>query len=150
MSSPYAQRLTQSVLAIPIHQALNLNLISQSPSHGSSKPTALIFFISAPIHLTKANTVHGGILSLTIDAACLIALVPTLSDGQTAATIASSFQILDAIPGEGNVYEIEGRVTRRGKRVAFCEGEVRCGGRVIAKGSVTKTIFEARKDEAKL
>lgn len=51
------------------------------------------------------------------------------------------------MPGEGNVYEIEGRVTRRGKTVAFCEGEVRCKGKVVAKGSVTKTIIEPRIQE---
>ncbi len=56
------------------------------------------------------------------------------------ATIASSFQILDAVQGEGKKYEVEGKVVRRGKSIAFCEGEVRCEGRVIAKGTLTKKI----------
>jgi len=29
---------------------------------------------------------------------------------------------------------------RRGKSIAFCEGEVRCEGKVIAKGTLTKMI----------
>ncbi|PVH71523.1 hypothetical protein DL98DRAFT_577322 [Cadophora sp. DSE1049] len=117
----WAQALTQSATSLPIHAALGLNLISQT---SSPQPTAVHTFTSAPIHLTPSQTLHGGIASLMIDAAGYEALIPTLSEGQTAVTIASAFQILDAVPGLGKVYEVEGRVVRRGKRTAFCEGEV--------------------------
>ncbi|KAH7321886.1 HotDog domain-containing protein [Rhexocercosporidium sp. MPI-PUGE-AT-0058] len=141
MTPSYTEILTQTVTTLPIHVSLGLSLISQA---ASPQPTALLTFTSAPIHLTNAQTVHGGISTLLIDAACYSALIPTLSEGQTAATVASSFQMLDAVPGEGKIYEIEGRVVRRGKSIAFCEGEVRCEGKVIARGSLTKVIKEGR------
>ncbi|KAE8451845.1 hypothetical protein EG329_002686 [Mollisiaceae sp. DMI_Dod_QoI] len=104
----YAKKLTQDVLNVPIHQTLGLKLISQA---NTPSPTAILNFKTTSIHLTPSNTVHGGISSLIIDSACFLALIPTLSDGQSAATIASSFQILNSVPGEGNSYEVEGRVT---------------------------------------
>tara|TARA_R110002060_G_scaffold39912_7_gene51123 strand:+ start:178 stop:630 length:453 start_codon:yes stop_codon:yes gene_type:complete len=133
----WTQALTQSAVSVRIHTVLGLKLISQTLLPNS---TALHTFKSEHIHLTPSQTLHGGIASLMIDAAGYGALIPTLSEGQTAVTIASSFQILDAVPGLGKVYEVEGRVVRRGKRTAFCEGEVRCDGKVIAKGSLTKVI----------
>lgn len=87
---------------------------------------------------------HGGISSLLIDSACFLAIIPILSDGESAATIASSFQVLDVVPGEGKAYEVEGRVVRRGKKVVFCEGEVRCEGRLIAKGNLTKVVTKEK------
>jgi len=71
-----------------------------------------------------------------------LAVIPTLSEGQSTATIASSFQILNAVEGVGKKYEVEGRVVRLGRKVVFCEGEVRCQGVLIAKGSLTKMIMQ--------
>jgi acyl-coenzyme A thioesterase PaaI-like protein len=48
------------------------------------------------------------------------------------------------MPGEGKVYEVEGRVVRRGKKVVFCEGDVRCEGKLIAKGNLTKVVTWVR------
>ena len=48
------------------------------------------------------------------------------------------------VPGEGKAYEVEGRVVRRGKKVVFCEGEVRCEGRLIAKGNLTKVVTKEK------
>lgn len=141
--SPYAEQLTQDVLNAPIHQTLGLKLISQS---STPVPTAILNFTTTSIHLTPSNTGHGGISSLIIDSACFLALIPTLSDGQSSATIASSFQILSSVPGEGKLYEVEGRVVRKGKSIAFCEGEVRCEGKAIARGTLTKMIVGLKKD----
>jgi uncharacterized protein (TIGR00369 family) len=143
MSSPnsYTQSLTSSVLKTPIHTTLGINLTSQSLS---STPTAKIQFTTGAIHLTPSNTVHGGISSLLIDTACFLAVIPSLSEGESVATIASSFQILDAVPGEGRLYEVEGRVVRRGTKVVFCEGDVRCEGRLIAKGNLTKVVMREK------
>lgn len=135
--SSYTTNLTKSVTSASIHKALGITLISQT---SSPQPTALLDFTTSSLHLTPNNTVHGGISSLAIDGACFLALIPTLEDGEGAATIASSFQILGAVVGEGKKYEVEGRVIRRGKRIAFCEGDVRCEGKIIAKGSLTKVV----------
>jgi uncharacterized protein (TIGR00369 family) len=141
--SSYTRNLTYSVNTTPIHTTLGVKLVSQSLSP-TGIPTAKLQFTSSSIHLTPTRTVHGGISSLLIDSACFLAIIPTLSDGESAATIASSFQVLDAVPDEGKLYEVEGRVVRRGKKVVFCEGEVRCGERLIAKGNLTKLVTKEK------
>jgi hypothetical protein len=62
---------------------------------------------------------------------------PTLSEGQVVVTIASLFQILDAVPTEGKLYEVVWKIVRRKKRVACCEEKV------VAKGSLTS--FDAER-----
>ncbi len=140
-SDSYTQSLNSSVLKTPIHTSLGINLTSQALS---PIPTAKIQFTTTAIHLTPSNTVHGGISSLLIDTACFLAVIPSLSEGESVATIASSFQILDAVPGDGRLYEVEGRVVRRGRNVVFCEGDVKCEGRWIAKGNLTKVVMREK------
>lgn len=48
------------------------------------------------------------------------------------------------MPGEGRLYEVEGQVVRRGRKVVFCEGDVRCEGRLIAKGNLTKVVMREK------
>jgi acyl-coenzyme A thioesterase PaaI-like protein len=117
----YANALTQTVISLPIHQTLGLSLVSQSQT---PVPTAFLEFTTQQLHLTSARTVHGGITQLAIDAACFLAVIPILSVGQGAIIIASSFRMLNAVPGLGKRYEVEGKVVRRGKAIVFCEGEV--------------------------
>ena len=94
---------------------------------------------------------HGGISSLIIDAACFLAVIPTLEVGQGTATVASSFQILGSVRGEGKKYEVEARMVKRGRSVVFCEGEVKCEGVLIARGNLTKIVTGGKNEvESKL
>jgi len=152
--SSYTQSLTQMVLTAPIHAHLNLHLASQHQTPPSNAPTAHTTFTTGPQHLVTTGSVHGGVSSLLLDTTCYLALIPSLFEGQAAATVASSFQILDFVIGEGKVYEVEARMIRRGKRLAFCEGEVKCEGKVVVRGSLTKVITaidrQVKKSLAKL
>lgn len=101
-SSAYKDSLTQAILDLPLHKTLGIRLISQSLQEATSLPsaslsTARIAISSAPLHLSLVGTLHGGISTLLIDIACLLAMVPTLADGQSAATLSSSFQMLNAV-----------------------------------------------------
>jgi acyl-coenzyme A thioesterase PaaI-like protein len=58
-------------------------------------------------------------------------------------------QITGAVPGEGKKYEVDGRLVKRGKSIAFCEGDVKCDGVLIAKGSLTKMITSPKGGEKK-
>lgn len=142
----YTKALTQTAISLPIHRALGLSLISQAPT---PVPSASLEFITKSIHLNPAQTVHGGIAQLVIDTACFLAVIPTLSMGQGAGTIASSFQLLTAVSGLGKRYEVEGRVVRRGKAILFCQGEVWCDGKLVATGSVTKVITASKTEFGK-
>jgi acyl-coenzyme A thioesterase PaaI-like protein len=132
------KQLTTEVTNVSIHRHLSLILLSQTPINGV--PTARLEFTSTPRHLVNTGSVHGGISSLIIDAACFLAVIPTLEVGQGTATVASSFQILGSVKGEGKKYEVGASMVKRGRSVVFCEGEVRCEGMLVARGNLTKII----------
>ncbi|RDW70222.1 hypothetical protein BP5796_08619 [Coleophoma crateriformis] len=113
----YTSNLTKDVLSAAIHQHLGISLISQSPYH------AVIQVTTGSEHMTPSSTLHGGITTLLLDSVCFLALIPTLSAGQSAATAASSFQLMNPVAGLGKVVRFGGKVVRRGGSVAFCEGE---------------------------
>jgi len=45
--------------------------------------------------------------------------------------------------------EVDGRLVKRGKSIAFCEGDMKCEGVLIAKGSLTKIITSPKGGEKK-
>ena len=51
--------------------------------------------------------------------------------------------------GVGKLVELEGRVIRRGKKLAFCESVAMCEGKVVAKGMLTKSIVPPPKEKEK-
>lgn len=53
------------------------------------------------------------------------------------------------MPGEGKKYEVDGRLIKRGKSNTLCEGDVKCEGVLIAKGSLTKMITSPKGAEKK-
>ena len=79
---------------------------------------------------------------LIMDTACGLAVIPVSEIGQRTATLASSFQILRSVVALGKKYEVEARVLKKGRNVVLCEAETSCEGKLIAKGSFTKTITE--------
>jgi len=118
----YTDALTQTVISLPIHQTLGLSIVSQSQT---AVPTALLEFTTQQLHLTPSHTVHGGITQLVINAACFLAVITILSIGQGAVTIASSFQMLNAVPGLGKRYEVEEKLSEEGRQLSSVRG--RCG-----------------------
>jgi uncharacterized protein (TIGR00369 family) len=141
-------QLTAEVCNVNIQRHLDVILLSQSTINGA--PTAKLEFTTTECHLVPSGSVHGGILSLIIDSACFLAVIPTLEAGQGTATVASSFQILGSVKGVGKRYEVEARMVRRGKNVVFCEGEVSYHGKLIAKGNLTKIVTGRDEGRSKL
>jgi len=66
---------------------------------------------------------QGGMLVALADEAMALALYPLLEETEGIATISESTSFIKGVR-EG-VILAEGRVIRKGRRVAFCEGEVR-------------------------
>ncbi len=82
-------------------------------------------------HRNEVGLVHGGIALLLLDGAMGRAAGRTLEPGQGCATIQLSAQFL--APAEGRLRAL-GRVVKRGRNVAFLEGEcVREDGTLIAR-----------------
>jgi uncharacterized protein (TIGR00369 family) len=74
---------------------------------------------------------QGGLLVALTDEAMALAVYTQLADGEGIATISESTSFLKGVR-EGCLVA-EGRVIRKGRRVAFCEGEVWTGdaGKVL-------------------
>lgn len=68
---------------------------------------------------------QGGLLVALADEAMALAIYTRLADGEGIATISESTSFFKGLR-EG-VVVAEGRVIRKGRRVAFCEAEVRTG-----------------------
>lgn len=139
---PYPNQAKLDLLqASSIHQYNGL-VLQRIENATSATPTAYATVTTTTRHLTPRNppSLHGGITTSVLDSVCLFAVTPTLHPGEEAVTIASSFQLIGAVIGEGKVVELEGRVLRRGAKLAFCESIATCEGKIVAKGMLTKSI----------
>jgi acyl-CoA thioesterase len=84
---------------------------------------------------SEGGRVHGGIAALLLDGAMGRSVGRTLAPGEDCATVQLSVQYL--APAEG-VLSALGRVVRRGRSVAFLEGEcTRADGTVVARAHGT-------------
>ncbi len=70
-----------------------------------------------------AGWLQGGLLVALADEAMALAIYSRLSDVEGIATISESTSFIRGVR-DGAVVYAEGRVIRKGRRVAFCEGEV--------------------------
>jgi len=96
-----------------------------------------------PQHLNKRGVAHGGVVTSLLDTALGAAVVSSIQPEEWTGTLELSVQFREpVIPG---VIIAEGRVARRGKSVAFAEGEIRdSAGRILATAHGVWTIW-ARK-----
>ena len=94
----------------------------------------------APDHLNKRGVAHGGVASSLLDTALGASVVSSLAPEEWTGTLELSVQFREPIrPGR---ISAEGRLARRGKRVAFAEGEIRdATGRVLASAHGVWTIW---------
>ena len=88
--------------------------------------------------------VHGGVASLLLDGAMGRAIVRTLAEGEMCATVHLSVQFLAAAPL--TTMRAEGRVVKRGRSVAFLEGEVvGDDGTLVARATGTWAIASKKR-----
>ena len=141
-NGPYPNQAKLEVLQASSIHSFNGLVLQRIDNATSATPTAHATLTTERHHLTPRNpaSLHGGITTSVLDSVCLFAVTPTLHPGEESVTIASSFQLIGAVVGEGKVVELEGKVLRRGARVAFCESIAMFEGKIIAKGMLTKSI----------
>ncbi|MBI4414271.1 MAG: PaaI family thioesterase, partial [candidate division NC10 bacterium] len=83
---------------------------------------------------------HGGVIGALVDTAGALALLTTGVDGPIP-TVEYSLNFL--APVEGGAVTAEGRLLRRGRRIAVSEVTVTDeAGRLVAKGLVTNLVAE--------
>jgi uncharacterized protein (TIGR00369 family) len=84
-----------------------------------------------PELLNSMHDAHGGVVMALADVALAVAAMPVEGTARGAITVDLSVSFLG--PGRGRLVA-EGRCLRKGKELAFSEGEVRDGeGRLVAK-----------------
>ena len=109
----------------PIHE--KLGVAAEDLSDGT---VALSLLTDASFH-NEIGLVHGGVAMLLMDGAMGRAIGRKLEPGQRCATIQFSTQFL--LPAQGRLRAV-GRVVKRGRSVAFVEGECwREDGELIAR-----------------
>lgn len=90
----------------------------------------------------RGDMVHGGIIMLTMDNVCGIAVM-TVNPGVDQLTMELKINFLE--PMKKGPFRATGRVVRAGKTVAVAEGEIRdADGRLCAKGMGTWLMIRKR------
>ena len=98
-----------------------------------------------PEHLNRRGVAHGGVVTSLLDTALGASVGSTLTPEEWTGTLELSVQFREPVrPG---VVTGEGRLARRGKRVAFAEGEIRDpSGKVLASAHGVWTIWPKKPD----
>lgn len=133
---PYPNQAKLDLLGATVLHKYNGLVLQRIDNAKSATPTAYATVRTEARHLTPRipPSMHGGITTSVLDSVCLFAVTPTLKPGEESVTVASSFQLIGAVVGVGKLVELEGKVLRRGGRLAFCESTATCEGKIIAKG----------------
>jgi uncharacterized protein (TIGR00369 family) len=84
-------------------------------------------------HFNRGGVLHGGVLASVLDTVMGGAVVSTLSENEWTATVQLNVEFME--PVERGRIEAEGQVVRRGRRIAFVDGEAREGARRVAKAT---------------
>jgi acyl-CoA thioesterase len=92
-------------------------------------------------HLNLNGVVHGGVYATILDTAMGASVVTLLAPGETTATTSLYVEFLRAAR-EGEVLTARGEVLRRGRHIAFAEGNLTDGeGRTLSQARGTWYIW---------
>ncbi|MCK9590810.1 MAG: PaaI family thioesterase [Methanoregula sp.] len=105
--------------ANPFFCLMGIDVVSSEPGK------AVLKMLVRPDMKNGVGWLQGGMLAAIADEAMALALYPLLSETQGIATISESTSFIRGIQDGGII--AEGRVIRKGRRVAFTEGEVYTG-----------------------
>ncbi len=88
------------------------------------------------------GVVHGGLVCTLLDSVCGCAVQSTLAQGTAYTSLEIKVSYLRPVRADSGELTARGRVTRRGRRASFSDGEVRTAdGKVVATASSTCLVF---------
>lgn len=125
--------------APPIARAMGFILTEVEPGRAvfEGRPTA--------DYLNPLSTVHGGWTATILDSALGCCVHTLLRKGQAYTTVEMKVNYVRALMPDAGLVRCEGKVIHAGGRIATSEARlVDGGGRLIAHGTETCLIFEAR------
>lgn len=127
-----------AVAAYPLHRNFGFRL-----EHAADGRCRAGFRVEAG-QLNLGGVVHGGVWYTLLDVTAFCATVTALPPGiRAASTVDLHVQVLEA-GHPGDDVELEGRVLRVGRRLAFSEAEARIDGRIVATARLTKALLGSR------
>jgi uncharacterized protein (TIGR00369 family) len=93
-----------------------------------------------PDHLNRRGVAHGGVVASLLDTALGASVVSSLTPEEWTGTLELSVQFREPVrPGRVTA---QGRMARRGRNVAFAEGEILdASGKILASGHGVWTIW---------
>ncbi|MAK62619.1 MAG: hypothetical protein CMK09_16740 [Ponticaulis sp.] len=128
--------LFQTYLDLPSHRLFGLRLLSAK--EGVSQLT----FETSNAALVPGGYVHGGVSSLLMEPAAMIALVTVLAADRWTVTSTSEYRMLRAVP-QGSDVLLEGRVARVGRHLAHVDVALTIDGVPHVEGRFVKSIIPA-------
>ncbi|NVO67582.1 PaaI family thioesterase [Methanofollis tationis] len=94
-----------------------------------------------PDMLNGDGWLQGGVYTALVDEAMALALITVLGEGERIATISEATSFLSGV--QDGMICASGRVIRKGRSVAFAEGEVtRDDGRVLARTTASFAVLQ--------
>lgn len=123
----------------PYGQHLGIELIEAAEGRASAR-------LPLAAHLcNRRGVAHGGAVASLLDTAMGAAVISAMTPEEWCGTLQLSIQYND--PARHGPLTASGRMVRRGRRVAFAEGEVAdAEGRVVARAHGTWTIWPRHPD----
>lgn len=134
MSGDPLQRLFDS----PITKWTGMRLVAHE---GSRAELALA---PRPEFTQAEGVVHGGMLAMLADSACVFLLWPSVAREHWMASIDFQFSFLAAAKPDGDELRAVATVLKQGTRVAVCEAEVFQGSVRCCKGTFTYLLSPRR------
>ncbi len=101
------------------HQEVGFRVLAEKSGHGFCTVSGKV----ERRHLNINGVVHGGVYATILDTAMGGSVVSLLVDDETTATTSLYVEFLRAAR-EGEVLTARGRVLRRGRHIAFAEGDL--------------------------
>jgi uncharacterized protein (TIGR00369 family) len=127
------QFLREQVLAGNYYRWLGVEVIAVE--RGSSR----LRFRPRRELLTPWGTLNGSVMNGLLELPSFVALLPLLEQGELPVTNDIFVQYLRALPGDVE-YVLEGRLLRRGRKMAWTEAEARADGELVSAARITKSL----------
>jgi uncharacterized protein (TIGR00369 family) len=126
-------RRSERALAVPLLRFLQASLADRVDGSWS------IRLAPSPNALNAVDALHGGVIATVLDVAAYLAVVPQLSTGEEAVTIAFAASYIAAARPDEQL-RANGCFIRRTRQLAFASAELRGESRLLAIANVTKVI----------
>lgn len=128
-----------TIMTVPLHAVLRPKLVN------IDRQGAQLTFETLSEHLSPTGGLHAGSIYLGLELANVLASLPHLTSAETSVTISTNYTLIGTVVGTGRTVKLRSRLIRRGKSLAFFEGEATdSDGTVLAKSRTVKAISPRR------